>query len=61
MVVPPEVWLGLLALATLLGIFGFFMLAPIAIPIVVIATIVHLVGRARRPQPLPPVGWRGLR
>ena len=46
-VVPPEVWLGLLALATLFGIFGFFMLAPIAIPIVVIATIVHLVGRAR--------------
>ena len=33
MIVPPEVWLALLALATLFGIFGFFMLAPIAIPI----------------------------
>ena len=60
-IVPPEVWLALFALALMAGLFGFFMFAPIVIPILVIAAIVHLVGRARRPQPLPPVGWRELR
>ena len=57
-IVPPEVWLGLFALAMMAGLIGFVMFAPIAIPILVIATIVHLVARATRPHPRPPVGWR---
>lgn len=60
-VVPPEIWLGLFALALMMGIVGFFMLAPVAVPILVIAAVVHLVSRSRRPQPLPPAGWRQLR
>ena len=60
-IVPPEVWLALFALALMMGIVGFLMFAPIAIPILLIAAIVHLVGRATRPQPPPPVGWRQLR
>jgi hypothetical protein len=60
-IVPPEVWLALLALALMMGIVGFFMFAPIAIPVLVIVAIVHLVARASRPKPPPPVGWRQLR
>jgi hypothetical protein len=60
-IVPPEVWLALFALALMMGIVGFFIFAPIAIPVLVIAGIVHLIARATRPQPQPPVGWRQLR
>ena len=60
-IVPPEVWLALLALALMMGVVGFFMFAPIAIPVLVIVAIVHLVARASRPRPQPPVGWRQLR
>ena len=62
-IVPPEVWLGMLALALMMGVVGFFMFAPIAIPVLVIVAIVHLVARASRPKPppRPPVGWRQLR
>jgi len=60
-IVPPEIWLALFALAMMAGVIGFVMFAPIAIPILVIATIVHLVARATRPQRPPPVGWRQLR
>ena len=60
-IVPPEVWLALFALALMMGIVGFFMFAPIAIPILLIVGIVHLVGRATRRQPPPPAGWRQLR
>jgi len=60
-IVPPEVWLALFALAMMAGLIGFVMFAPIAIPILVIAAIVHFVARATRPRPQPPVGWRQLR
>ena len=40
-----------------MGIVAFVMLAPIVIPMLVIARIVHLVARATRPQPRR-VGWR---
>ena len=60
-IVPPEIWLALFALAMMAGVIGFVMFAPIAIPILVIAAIVHLVARATRPQRPPPVGWRQLR
>ena len=60
-IVPPELWLALFALAMMAGLIGFVMFAPIAIPILVIAAIVHLVTRATRPRPQPPVGWRQLR
>ena len=59
-VLPPEFWLALFALAAVMMLAGLFMLAPIAIPVLLIAGIVHLVERARRPQPPRGVGWRQL-
>ena len=59
--VPPELWVALFALAAVMAIVGLFVLAPIAIPVLVIAGIVHLIGRATRPRPQPQrprVGWR---
>ena len=60
-IMPIEVWLVLMALAAWAGFIGLFVLAPFAIPVLVIAGIIHLVARATRPQRPPPVGWRQLR
>ena len=60
-VMPFEVWLVLMGLVAWAGFIGLFVLAPFAIPVLVIAGIIHLVARATRPQPRPPVGWRQLR
>ena len=56
-VVPPEVWLALFVIAAVMGLVAFVVLAPIAIPVLVLALVVHLIVRAARPQPRR-VGWR---
>jgi hypothetical protein len=58
-IVPPELWLGLLALALMMAMVGFFMLAPIAVPLALLAGVVFLIQRATRPRPQQRrVGWR---
>ena len=58
-VLPPEVWLALFALAAAMGFIAFFILAPIVIPVLLLAGVVHLIVRAARPRPQPRrVGWR---
>ena len=56
-VVPPEGWLALFALVAGLGFIAFVLVAPIAIPVLVLGLVVHLIVRAARPQPRR-VGWR---
>jgi hypothetical protein len=56
-VMPPEAWLGLLALGLMTAFVAFFVLAPIGIPVLFIGGIVYLIVRATRPQPRR-VGWR---
>jgi hypothetical protein len=58
-VVPPEAWLALFLVAAVMGIVAFVFVAPIAIPVLLLAWIVHLITRAARPRPQPrQVGWR---
>ena len=56
-VVPPEAWIALFFIAAVMGFFGFFFVAPIALPVLLIAAVVHLIVRATRPRPRH-VGWR---
>ena len=56
-VVPPEAWLALLAIGGIIAIVGFFLLAPVAVPVLLLAGLVYLIVRAARPQPRR-VGWR---
>jgi hypothetical protein len=55
--VPPEAWLALFFLTAVMGIAAFFILAPIAFPVLLLAAVVHLIMRATRPRPRR-VGWR---
>lgn len=58
-IVPPEAWLVLLAIGAMLAFVGFFLLAPVAIPALLLGGIVYLIVRATRPRPQPRhVGWR---
>ncbi|MEO8689046.1 MAG: DUF1707 domain-containing protein [Solirubrobacteraceae bacterium] len=58
-VVPPEAWLALLAIGALFAIVGFFLLAPVAVPVALLAGVVYLIVRATRPRPQQRrVGWR---
>jgi hypothetical protein len=61
-IVPPEAWLALMAMAAVIAFVGFFVLAPVWIPLLMLAGIVYLVVRASRPRPRPQpnrhVGWR---
>jgi DUF1707 SHOCT-like domain len=61
-IVPPEAWLALMAIGAMIAFVGFFVLAPIGIPLLVLGGIVYLIVRTARPrpQPQPPrhVGWR---
>jgi len=59
-VVPPEAWLALMAIGAMFAFVGFFLLAPIGIPLLILASIVYLIVRAARPRSQPPrhVGWR---
>ena len=56
-VLPSEVWLALFALAAAMGLVAFVVLAPIAIPVLLLAWVVHMIVRAARPQPRR-AGWR---
>jgi len=56
MSVPPEMWIALGIAAGLAFLLVAFV-APIAIPLLLLAWIVRLVVRASRPAP-PRVGWR---
>ena len=55
-VVPSEVWLALFFVTAVMGIAAFFILAPIAVPVLLLAAVVHLIMRATRPRPRR-VGW----
>ena len=58
-VVPPEAWVLLLALVLPLAMIVFVFVAPVALPLLVIACIVHFAVRAARRQAPPrTVGWR---
>jgi hypothetical protein len=59
-VVPPEAWLALMAIGAMFAFVGFFLLAPIGIPLLILAGIVYLIVRSARPRSQPPrhVGWR---
>ena len=59
-VVPPEAWLALMAIGAMFAFVGFFLLAPIGIPLLILASIVYLIVRSARPRSQPPrhVGWR---
>jgi hypothetical protein len=56
-VVPPEAWLALFFVAAIVGLVAFLFVAPIAVPMLLLAWIVHLIVRATRPRPRR-VGWR---
>jgi hypothetical protein len=56
-VVPPEAWLALFAIGAVIALVGFFLLAPVAIPALVLGGVVFLIVRATRPQPRR-IGWR---
>jgi uncharacterized membrane protein len=61
LMVPPELWLWMVGLAAVVVIVGFFLLAPIAIPVLLLAGVVYLIMRATRARPGPQprhVGWR---
>jgi hypothetical protein len=57
-VVPPEAWLTLLAIGAMIVLVGFFLLAPVAVPVLLLAGLVYLIVRATRPQQPRRVGWR---
>jgi hypothetical protein len=56
-VVPPQAWLALFAIVAALGLVAFVVVAPVALPLLVLGFVVHLIVRASRPQPRR-VGWR---
>jgi hypothetical protein len=58
--VPPETWLVMLVLFVPLMVLACVLVAPIAIPLLVLAWIGHMISRATRPRPRAPhrVGWR---
>jgi hypothetical protein len=59
MALPPHAWLMLFALAAVMGI-AFVVIAPIALPVLLLAFVAHLIARAARPRHPQPrhVGWR---
>jgi hypothetical protein len=59
-VVPVDAWLALFAIGGIIAFVGFFLLAPVVIPALLLGGIVYLIVRATRPRPQPPrrVGWR---
>ena len=62
-IVPPEAWLAVMAIGLMIMLVGFFLLAPIAIPALLLGGIVYLIVRATRPRPQSRpqphrVGWR---
>jgi hypothetical protein len=62
-IVPPEAWLALMAIGFMILFVGFFLLAPIAVPALLLGGIVYLIVRASRPRPQSRpqpqrVGWR---
>jgi hypothetical protein len=56
-VVPPEAWLVAFAVAAAMGLVAFVFVAPIAVPLLLLALVVHVIVRAARPRPRR-VGWR---
>jgi DUF1707 SHOCT-like domain len=56
-VVPPEAWLAAFLLAAVMGLVAFLFVAPIAVPLLLLAFVVHVIARATRPRPRR-VGWR---
>ena len=60
--VPPETWVLGLFLFVPFAVLACILLAPIALPLLLLAWLAHLISRATRPKPrpLPPrrVGWR---
>jgi hypothetical protein len=59
-VVPADAWLALFAIGGIIAFVGFFLLAPVVIPALLLGGIVYLIVRSTRPRPQPPrrVGWR---
>jgi hypothetical protein len=60
-VMPAEVWLYAFAAGAFLALVGFFIVAPIAIPALLLGGVVYLIVRATRTRPRPQprrVGWR---
>jgi hypothetical protein len=60
--VPPETWLVMLVVFVPLMVLACILVAPIAVPLLLLAWIAHAISRATRPRPRhhPPhrVGWR---
>jgi hypothetical protein len=56
-VVPAEAWLVALLVAAVMGLVAFVLVAPIAVPLLLLAFVVHVIVRAARPRPHR-VGWR---
>ena len=56
-VVPPEAWLALFFVAAVTTLVAFVVVAPFAVPLLLLALVVHLIVRAARPRPRH-VGWR---
>jgi Domain of unknown function (DUF1707) len=60
MALPPHAWLMLFAIAAVIGLVAFVVVAPIAVPVLLLAFVAHLIARAVRPRHPQPrhVGWR---
>ena len=60
--VPPETWLVMLVVFVPVMLLACILVAPIAVPLLVLAWLAHVISRATRPRPRhhPPhrVGWR---
>jgi hypothetical protein len=60
--VPPETWLVMLVVFMPLMVLACILVAPIAVPLLLLAWVAHVISRATRPRPRhhPPhrVGWR---
>jgi len=60
--VPPETWLVILVVFVPVMLVACIVVAPIAVPLLLLAAIAHVISRATRPRPRhhPPqrVGWR---
>ena len=58
--VPPETWLVMLVVLLPLAVLACVLVAPIALPLLLLAWLGHMISRATRPRPRPPhrVGWR---